>query len=274
MLGGPSQSDGVSVLKDPRGNVKVLISTPLTDYKLYAVPTFLESLEALEKPQGTRILFVAQTREPERYRVFEEHGEVVYWWLDGLPSSHGDLGAQGVDRVFPIVICRNQAILRARETGVDFLFYVDSDVVTPEDALMKLLRLDAPVASGVFFSRDARCPGIPYVFDHNQIPEDWQGIAQHFVRDIPWGHVIEAESVGAGCLLIRRDLFSRLLFRPNRIPEDPRWGAEDVYYCFDAQRLGFGKVKVDTSIECGHVSEDGRIWWRDRVQEIGEEEQG
>lgn len=257
-----SQGDGVS-------DVRVLISTPLTDYKLYAIPTFLKSLTALERPADTDVLFVAQTKKPERYKIFEQHGEVIYWWLDGLPHGKNPM----VNRVLPIAICRNQAILRARETGADFLFCVDSDIVQPPDALMKLLALNAPLASGVFFSRDPRCPGIPYIFDHTQVEEGWQGIAQHYIKDIPWGHVIEAESVGAGCLLIRRDLFGQLFFRSSRDIPDPRWGAEDIYYCFDAKYLGFGKVKVDTTVLCGHIAPDGRIWWKDRIEHVKEEEE-
>ena len=135
--------------------------------------------------------------------------------------------------------------------GHDYLFCVDSDIVLPDDALLKMIGWDTDIISGVYIQR---IPGkhtleIYHSDEHgNIVNTPWENI-----KHLTGAH--EIAGCGFGCVLIKGDvlrtmeyphfLYTSALDHANTL-------SEDVYFCRKARTYGF-KVWCDTTILCDHV---------------------
>ncbi len=149
---------------------------------------------------------------------------------------------------------RNTICMRALESGADYCGMLDTDVIPPHDAFLRLMAHDLPIVSGVYCRR-APPHGVPVMLKDGK-----------WIMNLPKDSMMEVDLVGAGCLLIRRDVLEKFQ------PLDPRRGkhwfdwrsdctgvlppgecvSEDFSFCQGARRQGY-KIMVDTSIQCRHV---------------------
>ena len=156
----------------------------------------------------------------------------------------------------PFDMARNDACMRCLEGGYDWLFSLDSDVIPPRDAVIRLLRHQKPVISGLY-ARRSPPHGLPVM----QRP-----VGQWITKYKP-GSVIEVDTVGAGCLLIHRSVLEKM---PAQRPEAGKhwfdWAvdcppqhapngtmSEDFSFCIHVKRTLVVSVLVDTSVVCRHV---------------------
>lgn len=142
--------------------------------------------------------------------------------------------------------------------GYDALMTVESDIVTPRDALKRLTSMDADVAYGLYVWRI----GFPWWNAYTQLSAD-KGMTLSVQPELArekWGQVIEVKGVGNGCTLIHRHVLEALKF--NWSPGE--FGCCDWHLALDCQRLGFVQ-KCDLGLVCGHIAEDPihRILWPD-----------
>lgn len=152
----------------------------------------------------------------------------------------------------PFDMARNTACMHSLDVGADAIFFLDSDVIPPPDAIEKLLALNMPIASGMYCRRSPP-EGVPVMIRDGQ-----------WVRDFPAGALVEVDLVGAGCLLIRTDVLRALpQQRPGKHWFDWRVDmrnvlppgeclSEDFTFNIWARKHGY-KTVVDTSIKCKHV---------------------
>jgi len=156
----------------------------------------------------------------------------------------------------PFDHARNKLCMIALEHGADFVFHYDSDVVAPHDTIFRLMRHNLPIVSGVYCRR-AHPQGIPVMLRNGQ-----------WITEFPSNALIEVDLVGAGCLLIRRDVLEKLPPQDKKrgkhwfdwkvdckgtgIAPDDECASEDFTLCRHASKHGF-KVMVDTSIICRHI---------------------
>ncbi len=162
----------------------------------------------------------------------------------------------------PIGICgmpfdhaRNVAAQHALASGLDWLFFLDSDVIPPRDAILRLMAHNKPIVSGVYCRRS-----VP-----EAIPVMMKPLGQ-WVTQIPSGGLMEVATVGAGCLLIHRTVFERL---PPQRPTEGKtffdWRvdclavkskeeclSEDFTFCVHARKHGIPTF-VDCGVRCRHV---------------------
>lgn len=149
----------------------------------------------------------------------------------------------------PIDMSRNEIVRSALDAGVDYVFFLDTDVVVPPDTIIRLMNHNLPIVSGVYYTR---APPIE--------PCVWREIAPSGKQAIAFqpGQMIEADFIGAGCLLIHTSVFKNLK-RPFfewslsfLDPENPGVGrSEDFEFCKKVRERGY-KIMVDTSIQCRH----------------------
>lgn len=154
----------------------------------------------------------------------------------------------------PFDHARNVICQQALDGGFTHVFHLDSDVIPPNDAVMRLLAHNKPIVSGMY-SRRSKPHGIPVMLKGGQ-----------WLTQFPMGQTIEVDLVGAGCLLIETDLLRQL---PPIAPQKGKqwfdWRvdmasllpqgealSEDFSFCRWAQKHGH-KIWVDTSIECRHA---------------------
>lgn len=159
--------------------------------------------------------------------------------VSGMPFDHG----------------RNVCCMRTLEVGATHLFFLDSDVVPPADTVLRLLSHNLPIVSGIYHRRSPP-HGIPVMLKN--------GV---WITSYPKNRLIEVDLVGAGCLLIAREVIEKFpALDPNRgkhwfdwrvdMPKDklpPGEGvSEDFAFCIQARKMGY-KVIVDTNVICRHV---------------------
>lgn len=158
--------------------------------------------------------------------------------LSGMPFDHA----------------RNQGAQLTLNHGCEWMFFLDSDVIPPRDAIIRLINRRQPIISGLYARRSPPC-GLPVMMRGGQ-----------WITDYTPGSIVEAEVVGAGCLLIHRTVLEKLAQKPLH-PARPwfEWRvdmqhllppgeamSEDYVFCLQARRMGY-RILVDTSIVCRHA---------------------
>jgi hypothetical protein len=128
------------------------------------------------------------------------------------------------------------------------LFFVDSDVVPSNDCIDKLLALNVPIATGCY-----PYLGIDGLIWLVGLKDKW-GIYQ-FHKELP-DEPFEIDVCGAGCLLIRRDVFDSIegpwfKFAELESSYSIRHYEEDIYFCEKAKAANL-KIICDPRVKCGH----------------------
>lgn len=156
----------------------------------------------------------------------------------------------------PFDHARNRAVQdMLSNPDFDYLFFLDSDVVPPHDAIPRLLKHRLPIVSGVYCRRS-----YPHGLVVAQKNGDW-------VRKLPGkgkDPLVEVDVVGAGCLLVHRSVFETV---PPQRPAKPwfDWRAdmvgmegvppplsEDFTWCVHVRQHGH-HIMLDTSVRCLHI---------------------
>lgn len=157
----------------------------------------------------------------------------------------------------PYDMARNHACMMALQHGFSHLFFYDSDVIAPKDAVLRLLAHNKPIVSGLYYRRSPP-HGLPVMIKNGT----W------FTDYVP-GSTVAVDMVGAGCLLLSRELLEksppqrpghhwfdwRVNYKNMSIPDfpDDRNLSEDFSYnVWIKRQLGI-TTYVDTSIECRHA---------------------
>ena len=133
----------------------------------------------------------------------------------------------------------------------DYLFCVDSDIVLPDDTLLKMLNWDRDIVSGLYIQR------IPGTHTLEVYEENGYG----GVINIPWeklsgnNGLAEIAACGFGCVLIKGAVLHTMEY-PHFVYRSAinhaNTFSEDVYFCQKAREKGF-KIWCDTTILCEHV---------------------
>lgn len=148
----------------------------------------------------------------------------------------------------PWDMARNEIVRAAQTNQVEWLFFLDTDVVIPPDTIARLMAHNLPIVSGVYFTRSP--PLEPTVW------KEVKGGKQAIPFQV--GQMIEADFIGAGCLLIHMSVFDKITkpyFEWTLSFEDPndfsKGRSEDFEWCKKVRDRGY-KILVDTSIQCRH----------------------
>lgn len=139
--------------------------------------------------------------------------------------------------------------------GYQKVFVVESDIILPDDALEKLLEIEAPVVTGLYVLRHGS--SVPNLMRFNNGPEP--GSAMTWLEAIPcWDETIEVSGGCMGCLLIDRSVLENFSF----ISEDSHSSHDNelMRYCW---KNGF-KQMARLDVQCGHIRPDGVVLWPDK----------
>lgn len=250
---------------------RILVWVPCCEYERASITHALTALGAVASGDAELVIVAdVQTEAPEWPELTALLAEVRrktphlwlarYWWDDDLVQP-----GPGHERLAGITHSRNMALAwaRQREYYYEGLWYVDADVLVPEDAFLRLWALGQPLTSGVFWSAGA--DGVPYVFCRD-LHRAEQGLAAtpgggydcHYIRWLPEQGIVPADFTGNGCLLWRGDaLASGLTYTYGWRHQDGRYWGEDPFTLLDALDMGLGPVYVDCSTQCWHTRPDG-----------------
>jgi GT2 family glycosyltransferase len=159
-----------------------------------------------------------------------------------------------------IDVARNEIIEKA-PADADYVLFLDSDVLVPPDAVLKLMSHGKDIVSGLYFSSNP--PFYPHAYK-----SDGKGKYDH-IFDYPKDSLLEVDAVGAGALLVRKAVFDKIGAPYFQHAVQKTDMGEDFYFCKKARESGF-KVFCDTSVKCTHmgVSMIGENAWDSVKDEV------
>lgn len=120
------------------------------------------------------------------------------------------------------------------------LFFLDADVIPPENVVSRLLAHEAAIVVGIYPLRD---------FAHAYMP----AMTKTGSGGVIYGasHVtLRAQGFGMGCMLVAREVLERTKFRSG---EGLAKLGEDYGFCVDSGE----EVIIDPTVSCWHVHSDG-----------------
>lgn len=137
-----------------------------------------------------------------------------------------------------IACMRNEVVKHFLEDKYSHLLFLDSDMIFPDDTIQRLLSWKKDIVSGIYSFK-------------TQPPKPVFSPKQGACID---NGLLEVEVAGAGCLMIKKDVFKTL--EPPYFLEESDGSdriGEDVYFCRKAREAGY-KVFIDWNVGCGHIS--------------------
>lgn len=145
---------------------------------------------------------------------------------------------------------RNKCAKEALEYNFDYLMFVDSDVILPDDAMVNMLQGDADIVLGIYPRKNTTTgqteiflPGVKDFTDRNNLN----------LADIPNQDRIAIKGGGLGCALIKCSLFNKLEYPYFKYVEYDNGAtlSEDNYFCWKSGQIG-AKIECDTRVRCQH----------------------
>lgn len=142
----------------------------------------------------------------------------------------------------PLEWKRTQLALRALDWGSDYLLWIDSDQIFPNDGLLQLMTRDKPIVAGNYQSRNG---GEPTALDFEGKPVPRRS------------GVEEVGAVGFGFCLMKTPILHQIpqpWFFTKIGPDGDCVLGEDVHFCNQARGAGV-KVFIDHDLDIGHIAE-------------------
>lgn len=106
------------------------------------------------------------------------------------------------------------------------LFMTESDMILPHDALTKLLDLDKPVASGIYFLRNGN--GQPCLYQ-KIVTNRSNPYCHSPVTTFPTDQPFRVDCPGLGCVLFKREVFEKLEY-PFFDLKEAMYGSDMYFY--------------------------------------------
>lgn len=141
------------------------------------------------------------------------------------------------------------------EQSYEALFIVESDMIVPEDALLKLSEHDADIVLGLYVHRHGDMPFNFQPFLNAQL----MSLDHYSPGCINWSGANKVMGGGFGCTLILRHVLERINFRLF-IPAGVVLADADTWFFHDAMKEKYNIIG-DGRVVCGHITPDGRILW-------------
>ena len=176
-----------------------------------------------------------------------------------------------MSRGMPIDVIWDSMVKTVLDLGFEWIFFLDSDVILPKDALQNLISHNLPLVSGLYKAKKPN--GFFWAaWMKGKTPEGKEA----FVPIASWtDRLFEVDVIGCGCMLINRKVFEGIraktdlpffMWSKDRNPEllskmniptslMPLMGeiSEDFWFCLLAKHCGF-PVVADGNVLCGHLA--------------------
>jgi hypothetical protein len=173
-----------------------------------------------------------------------------------------------IEKVVGHAYMRNKAVQAFLETDFDRLWFVDNDVLPPND-VFTILEIDADIVSAFVPTDEMKTPYLHF--------KDLQNIQSLTHSPNKGNGVMDVHCVGMACTWIKRRVLEdkKMLYSPRFRHADGSWMrlekhdappifryrwkpnggslfTEDFDFCYRASKLGY-KVKLESDVICGHV---------------------
>lgn len=158
---------------------------------------------------------------------------------------------------------RNKLVDYMLANGFDYIFFVDSDVILPKNALVDLYNMQWYFSVGTYPRKEKSTinSSDPYttLYIHNEKNKEcFSPVFMPFSYLQP-GYITQVDCCGLGCALIMKELFSKIskpyfVFATERANKDLSYClGEDMYFCRKVIQEGKIDIWAHGSVICGHV---------------------
>jgi GT2 family glycosyltransferase len=151
---------------------------------------------------------------------------------------------------YSVAMARNVAAKDALAGGFDYIFFVDSDMILPPDALTRLLKIGADFATGWALSAVGGTAASIACYDAEK--RFMYGMAAEWVT----GHTepFEVDGSGLSCTLIKTDVFKEMEYPYFRYIEYASGDvlSEDFGLCLALRDKGIKRI-CDPALKAGHI---------------------
>ncbi|KKN87078.1 hypothetical protein LCGC14_0263480 [marine sediment metagenome] len=184
-----------------------------------------------------KVIILVPHRGESDYRQWRD------WFLTGLqmPPGTSYLEMRGLS----LTTQRTKLVQEALARPIEYLFFLDDDILGPPDLLTTLLSYALPIASGLYWAK-------------KRVEERglaaWINVNNNGYLSIEPkqdGRLVQVDVTGLGCSLIHRSVFERTTFPwfewPPEGPSEDFWFFEKV-----SRELGI-KPMVDMELRCDHI---------------------
>ncbi len=159
---------------------------------------------------------------------------------------------------------RNLLSLTAIQNGFDYVLWLDSDMVVPKDALIKLRNVlkqcdYIDMVTGLYFKR--KVPTVPVILRKLQTPEiGADGVPVKRMEeytDYPAQQLFPVAGCGFGCVMTRVSLLKKVWDKYGPAFAPYPWAGEDYSFCYRVNQLSEhgSSIWCDSSVKCGHIGQ-------------------
>lgn len=218
----------------------VLIGAPICEWYEYCYPEFRRFLQSLTYPKKKTFL-LDNSKGMRFYQRVLADGFMV----------------QKTDHLWKIrdMVTRDHNILRQKvlDGHYDYLLILDQDVIPPTDVIERLMAHDKDVVSALYFGHhdigNGEIQVMPFAWVFSKDLGDWDHTG-YLLDDEVWEkqQLVKIAFAGMGCLLIKRQVLEKVLFRYSSEMDawDDRWFGVDVW------ANGF-EFYLDNTVKCQHL---------------------
>ena len=139
---------------------------------------------------------------------------------------------------------RDKIAMDALANKVDWVMWLDSDIIYPSNIIRKLMSHNKDMVTGLYYKRTPPYTPCIYKLEDDKLKP---------YLDYPEHKLFKVEAAGFGCMLMKasvikavHDKFGGCFFPVNGV------GGEDLSFIRRAKDAGI-EVWCDSSIECGHI---------------------
>lgn len=156
---------------------------------------------------------------------------------------------------------RNALVEHFLKTDGDYLLMLDSDMVFRYDCVKRLVEHELPIVSGMYMQPNPDGTTFPCMYRHTTGTDRSMGMFTTVGGDFDADELIRVDAVGAGFMMVRRDVFevvNEKIAHNEAAPwfQEEQRGAslcgEDFVFCMRAAECGYNII-VDTSVQAGHI---------------------
>lgn len=201
----------------------------------------------------------------KKLRKFEPIGTISYvnslaYLPEKFSRSYGDMRAYNeryfgnkeiyYDKVFTSWLPKARNDLVKQMYG-DWIFFLDTDLEFEPDSFVRLLKImqkyDTPVLSGLYVYKKE---------PHFPIISSWNDVKEKYEMTIEWpkdAEIIPIDGAGAGCLLIKKWVFSLIYKELHQLPfEVSAENSEDMSFFKRLRKVGV-QAYCAPQVQFGHA---------------------
>lgn len=147
---------------------------------------------------------------------------------------------------------REEAAKRAVEHNMDYLFFIDDDMICPDDLFLKLYRHHeiADVVCPLAFTRNPPYKPVLYASVEGYDPVNRSDyFINNTIMKYPKNKLVETDACGFGAALIKVSILHKIE-KPYFMCSEGT--GEDILFCYKVKKAG-GRVFMDTTFNIGHL---------------------